>query len=95
MIDITTEDPIADYQPIQKELEAYGHVAEKPQIIAFNKIDSSDEEILAMALSELQNLTSAPIFTISAVTRTGLDNLLQEIWQKLESTSCISPTNIC
>ncbi len=95
LIDITTEDPIADYQTIQKELEAYGHgLAEKPQIIAFNKIDSGDAEILEMALSELKDLTSAPIFTISAVTRTGLDNLLQEIWQQLESTSCTNTINL-
>ncbi len=91
LIDITADDPIADYKTIQQELEAYGQgLAERPQIIAFNKIDSGDAEILEMAISELKDLTAAPIFTISAVTRTGLDSLLQEIWQKLESASCVS-----
>ena len=86
LIDITSNDPIADYQTIQQELEAYGNgLAEKPQIIAFNKIDSSDEEILEMVISELKSLTPAPIFTISAVTRKGLDTLLTEIWQQLDA----------
>ncbi|MDJ0532838.1 MAG: GTPase ObgE [Xenococcaceae cyanobacterium MO_207.B15] len=91
LIDITADDPIADYKTIQQELEAYGQgLAERPQIIAFNKIDSGDAEILEMAISELKDLTAAPIFTISAVTRTGLDSLLQEIWQELESASFVS-----
>ena len=84
------DDPLADYKTIQQELEAYGQgLAERPQIIAFNKIDSSDEEILEMVISELKELTSAPIFTISAVTRKGLDTLLPEIWRKLESSEIL------
>ncbi|MEM9273319.1 MAG: GTPase ObgE [Cyanobacteria bacterium P01_F01_bin.143] len=84
LIDITAEDPIADYQTIQEELAAYGHgLPERKQIIAFNKIDSADEEILEYAIAELKDLTSVPIFTISAVTRKGLDILLQEIWKHI------------
>ena len=38
VIDITAEDPIADYETIQAELTAYGQgLAERTQIIAFNK----------------------------------------------------------
>ena len=82
LIDITAADPIADYQTIQEELVAYGHgLPERTQIIAFNKIDSADDEILEYAIAELKTMTSVPIFTISAVTRQGLDILLQEIWQ--------------
>lgn len=82
LIDITAEDPLADYQTIQEELEAYGHgLPERTQIIAFNKIDSAEQEILENAIAELKTITAAPIFTISAVTRQGLDILLQEIWQ--------------
>ena len=84
LIDITATDPIADYQTIQEELAAYGHgLAERTQIIAFNKIDSADKEILEYAIAELQTITSVPVFTISAITRKGLDLLLQEIWQHI------------
>ena len=84
LIDVTAADPIADYQTIQEELEAYGHgLSERTQIIAFNKIDSADQESLAYAIAELKTITSVPTFTISAITREGLNPLLQEIWQHL------------
>ena len=88
LIDSTAENPIADYQTIQQELVAYDRgLPEKKQIIALNKIDSADESVLNLVKEELQTLTSAPIFTISAVTRTGLDPLLSTIWQQLELVS--------
>jgi GTPase len=86
LIDSTAEDPIADYQTIKHELAAYGQgLPEKNQIIALNKIDSTDESVLELLTEELKSLTSAPILTISAVTRTGLDSLLSVIWQELET----------
>jgi GTPase len=86
LIDSTADDPIADYQTIQNELAAYGQgLPEKKQIIALNKIDSTDESVLELLTEELKSLTLAPIFTISAVTRTGLDALLSTIWQELET----------
>ena len=88
LIDSTADDPIADYQTIQQELVAYNRgLPQKKQIIALNKIDSVDESLLELVKEELQTLTSAPIFTISAVTRTGLDPLLSTIWQQLELVS--------
>jgi GTP-binding protein len=85
LIDVTADDPIVDYQTIQQELKAYGRgLAERPQIIAFNKIDAVDAEILEVVTRELQKLTTALIFTISAVTRNGLDDLLQHIWSVLD-----------
>jgi GTPase len=86
LIDSTANDPIADYQTIQNELAAYGQgLPEKKQIIALNKVDSTDESILELLTEELKSFTSVPIFTISAVTRTGLDSLLSAIWQELET----------
>ena len=43
LIDVTSPDPIADYHTIQQELQAYGRgLAERPQILALNKIDAVD-----------------------------------------------------
>jgi GTP-binding protein len=85
LIDLTAEDPIADYQVIQDELEAYDRgLPDRPQIIAFNKIDAVEEEFREGAIVQLRQLTSAPIFSISAVTRTGLDEMLQAIWDSLD-----------
>ena len=86
LIDATSDDPIGDYQTIQQELEAYGHgLTQRPQIIAFNKIDAVDADILELITTELQELTSVFIFQVSAVTRQGLDTLMQKIWSVLDA----------
>jgi GTPase len=90
LIDATADNPITDYQTIQEELEAYGHgLPERPQIIAFNKIDAVDDEILELITSELQELTSVPIFHVSAVTRAGLDLLTSKVWQILDTPASV------
>jgi GTP-binding protein len=86
LIDATADNPIADYQTIQQELQAYGHgLPERSQIIAFNKIDAVDHETLELITSELQELTSAPLFHVSAVTRAGLDTLTSKVWTILDA----------
>ena len=85
LIDITAIDPVQDYQTIQSELRAYGRgLASRQQIIAFNKIDAADAETIELIVEELRQITSDPIFTISAVARTGLDSLMNKIWEALE-----------
>jgi GTPase len=86
LIDANADNPVADYQTIQQELEAYGQgLAARPQIIALNKIDAVDEEILGLISSELEELVNTPIFTISAVTQQGLDKLMTKIWAILDT----------
>lgn len=86
LIDATADDPIADYQTIQQELTAYGHgLPERPQIIALNKIDAVDSDTLELIESELRKLTSVPVFHVSAVTRQGLDALVQKVWSVLDA----------
>lgn len=87
LIDITDSDPIGNYHTIQEELKAYGRgLGERPQIVAFNKVDAVDtesSEIQALA-AQLQELNQSPIFMISAVAGMGLDGLLQEVWKQLD-----------
>lgn len=85
LIDITADDPVADYQIIQQELAAYGHgLSQRPQVIAFNKVDAIESEMLTLIVAELEELTGVQIYTISAVTGEGLDTLLPEIWSILD-----------
>jgi GTP-binding protein len=85
LIDATDEDPIANYQTIQQELQAYGRgLPERPQILALNKSDAVDDEILEALATELNQLSHVPVFIVSAVAQTGLDALLQKVWQSLE-----------
>jgi GTP-binding protein len=73
-------DPLADYVQINEELRLYRpELAERPQIIALNKID------LPAAAEHLARLrTSIPlpdheVFDISAATREGVDSLVQHL----------------
>lgn len=86
LIDVTSEDPIADYQTIQQELEAYGRgLTDRPQILALNKLDAVDPDgEVAAIVQQLNQLQDAPVFQISAATRAGLDALMNQVWQTLE-----------
>ena len=91
LVDLNAEDPIKNYETIQGELEAYGRgLPELPQIIALNKLDAGDHEFADFITEELRRLTDAKILTISAVSRTGLEQLLQEIWDVLDYLKEIS-----
>lgn len=88
LIDLTADDPISDYQTIQQELIAYGRgLGDRPQIIGVNKVDAVTPEKSEQAIADLTQLTRSPIFPISAVTRTGLDPMLQAIWDTLDNSS--------
>lgn len=87
LVDVTSENPIADYHTIQEELHAYGRgLAERPQILALSKIDAiaQDTAIIDDLSAQLEAISQAPVFAISAVTQAGLEPLLNQIWQALE-----------
>jgi GTPase len=87
LIDATAADPIGAYQTIQDELSAYGRgLADRPQIVALNKLDAFDPEDpdLAALVARLTELTQAHVFQISGVSRQGVDPLLQTIWHTLD-----------
>jgi len=85
LIDATDLDPIANYQTIQQELQAYGRgLAERPQILALNKVDAVDAETVDELTTELNQLTQVPVFAISAVAKIGLDSMLQKVWLSLD-----------
>jgi GTPase len=91
LVDLTSADAIADYKTIQQELEAYGRdLPSRPQIIALNKCDAVDEETANAIATQLSQLSSNPIFIISAVARIGLDSMLQDVWEKLNQLSATS-----
>ena len=87
LIDVTSEDPIADYHTIQQELHAYGRgLVDRPQILALNKIDAlgQDGDRIDQLAAELQTLSQTTVFSISAVSRAGLETLMRQVWQGLD-----------
>jgi GTP-binding protein len=85
LVDLTAEDPLQDYQIIQQELEAYGKdLIDRPQVLALNKVDAVLPEDVERLKTEFSQITRETIVMISAVSRTGLEELLQLVWDKLD-----------
>ncbi|BAY80877.1 small GTP-binding protein [Calothrix parasitica NIES-267] len=97
VIDATSEDVIGEYNTIVQELQSYGReLRDKTQIIALNKIDAVDKESvdLEALATELNHLSYAPVFIISAVTGEGLQPMLQKIWDTLDALNMEEEENI-
>jgi len=90
LIDGTAPDPIANYHTIEQELHAYGRgLAQRPQILALNKVDAVEPETADAIAAQLSQLAQVPVFQISAVAQIGLDALLQKIWLSLDQLTSI------
>ncbi|MEM9216596.1 MAG: GTPase ObgE [Cyanobacteria bacterium P01_F01_bin.150] len=90
VIDATEIDPIAAYDVIQAELVAYGHdLSNRSQILALNKVDAiaQDLDLLQPVVNQLVAKSGVPVFTISAVSKAGLEPMLQAIWSILDGKS--------
>jgi GTP-binding protein len=93
MIDVSSEsgrDPIDDFEVICRELASYAvasvdstgvALAEKPRMVAANKIDALDNPEHLRQLREHLAALGVPLFEISAVTGDGLGALREAMWQ--------------
>lgn len=87
MSGVEGREPFEDFQTINEELEKYNlRLMERPQIIVANKMDMPDAEENLEEFKKKLNDDKALIFPISALTRTGLDQLLFSVVELLETT---------
>lgn len=81
---IEGRDPVEDYHKIRDELAAYSaNLAERPEIIAANKCDIPDAEAGLELLNE--QLPGKKIMPVSAATKQGIKELMQEISNQLDT----------
>lgn len=102
LIDGLSDDPAGDFRMINEELRQFSpELAEKPQLLAVNKVDVTEvrelrdvlEEVLREALEESGTPWAGvgrgngppPIFFISAATGEGIDDLLGYIVERLDA----------
>ncbi len=84
IVDLTAENPVENYKIINNELRKHSEgLANLYQILVLNKIDAILEEDLEELKKEFKPLAK-DIFTISAVTKQGLDDLLYFISNKVD-----------
>ncbi|WBH15803.1 GTPase ObgE [Sphingomonas radiodurans] len=84
LVDANDADVAESYRIVRDELVAYGAgLDEKPVVVALNKIDTLDDELLAALLAELEEASGAEVIPISAASGTGLDWALDHLLEAI------------
>ncbi|WP_293642996.1 GTPase, partial [Sphingopyxis sp. RIFCSPHIGHO2_12_FULL_65_19] len=84
LVDANDEDVATSYRIVRDELEAYGaDLIDKPVIVALNKIDTLDDELIAALSAELAAESGHQVMALSGASGAGvpevLDTLLEAI----------------
>jgi GTP-binding protein len=88
LIDINGTDPAEALEIIEDELAAYGAgLDEKPRLIALNKIDLADKELVKVFTKELKAAGAKKVFPISGATGEGMAKLLDAVIEYLPSAT--------
>lgn len=78
--------PLEDMEKIRLELEKYSSVLiEKPQLIAANKMDAVYDDTYLKEMKEVYEPLGIKVFPISAVSGQGIEDLLREIYNILQT----------
>ncbi len=91
-------DPIANYRAIRGELAAFsGELAEKPELVAFNKLDlvaDDEREALLKRLRSRLRLTKNDCVAISGATGEGREQLLERCWSLVSELKGETTTSV-
>ena len=77
-------DPIEDFDQINLELQNYGELSSRPQVVVCNKMDLTDAEENLARMKEHVAPLGYPVFAVSAATHQGFDALLDYAADRLE-----------
>ncbi|MEG3123038.1 GTPase ObgE [Sphingomonas sp. GB1N7] len=84
LIDANDEDVAESYRIVRDELEAYGGgLIDKPVVVALNKIDTLDDELIAALSAELEAESGAEVIPISGAAGTGVDWVLDRLLEAI------------
>ena len=84
LVDANDEDVATSYRVVRDELDAYGAgLADKPVVLALNKIDTLDEELIAALSAELGDASGMPVLPISAAGKIGIEPVLDALVERL------------
>jgi GTP-binding protein len=85
LIESVSADPTTDFQTLRRELSSYGRtLAKKKMLVAFTKMDIADETC-RRKLKKISFGRAVKVVFISAVTGSGVDELLDEMWRSLNA----------
>ena len=84
LVDANDVDVAESYRIVQTELENYGAgLTDKKVIVALNKIDTLDDELIAALSAELEEASGAEVIPISGAAGTGLDWVLDKLLEAI------------
>ena len=92
LVDGTSEDPVAAYRTIRKELKSYGAgLAEKPEVVGLNKIDALDPESVKTKLAALKRAARrkgarVTVLALSGAAGMGVDAALEALWTEIAAS---------
>jgi GTP-binding protein len=85
LVDVMQDDPVTAYRTIRKELKAYGGgLAEKPEIIAFSKIDTLPQEEVSSKIDEFRRRVRKTPLALSAASGAGVDGALKALMRRID-----------
>lgn len=91
LIDASAEDVVENYSVIREEISGYSpELLEKVEVVALNKIDLLDADELKKKTTQLKNYLKKQgqkkpqVFAISGVTSKGVEEVLRELYKKIE-----------
>lgn len=94
LIDATGDDPVEAWHTVCDELAAYGAgLEEKPQIVALNKGDLLDEELMADISAQLEAAGAQEVIAISGATGQGVDKVLDRVIAALPEKSSVETSS--
>ncbi len=90
LIDATGDDPVQAWKTISRELEEYGSgLSEKPQILALNKADLLDGDLMDAISDDLRAAGATDILSLSGATGAGMENVLNKVLEAVGENSSI------
>ena len=87
-------DPVQDYEQINRELARYGDLSTRPQIIVCNKCDLTDSQTNVQRMRDHVRGKDIPLFAVSAATRQGFDELMDETSRLLNTLPPPAPFEV-
>jgi GTP-binding protein len=80
LVDANDRDVTESYRIVRDELAAYGAgLVDKPVVVALNKIDTLDDELIAALSAELEQASGAEVIPISGASGIGVDWALDRL----------------
>ena len=87
LVDVYNNDAGEAYRIIRNELDKYSDLKNRPEIVALTKCEGVDNEIIEMQSQVIREVNpNAYIYSISAVSKKGVEELLRALWQDIKIT---------